>query len=168
MALVCLGRAARVFRIAPLALLSVACGGGGSGSSGPSEAPFIRSFQVSRPNSVVFGAVLDVFDAQADVFGGTCRVVIDGAGTLEGPINQLLPGANPNDPEGDVVCAVRLRQAPPRGLTITGRFSVIDRGGHESNALDFVVTFELPHNAAASEERVEPEAVDGSLQPRAR
>jgi hypothetical protein len=144
------GRAARLVILTAF-LASLGCGGGGDSSGPDTSSPVIRRFQIARLNSVTFGTVLDVFDAQADVFGGTCRVIVDGAGTLDIPINQLLPGANPSDPEEDVVCAVRLRQAPPRGLTVTGRISVIDRAGHQSNAMEFVLTFEARRDGAADQ-----------------
>jgi hypothetical protein len=145
------GRAARLVILTGSVLASLGCGGGGDSSGPDTASPVIRRFQIARLNSVTFGTVLDVFDAQADVFGGTCRVIVDGAGTLDIPINQLLPGADPNDPEEDVVCAVRLRQAPPRGLTVTGRISVIDRAGHQSNAMEFVLTFEARRDGAADQ-----------------
>jgi hypothetical protein len=146
--------------------LAVGCGSGGG--SGPTPAPTIRSFQVVRDSATRFHVDMDLFDAQADVFGGLCRLTADGfSGSIDIPIERLAPGANPSDPETDLTCAFILLP-PARGVTFSLHLVVIDRAGNVSNTADFVLTGESLQGAPApsGEGRLEGSGVGELRRPR--
>ena len=125
---------ARILLVTLTALIATGCGGSHH-SSGPSEAPLIRMVDARQPQNHVFLFAADTYDAQADLFGGTAHIRFDApvAGSFDLPITQLLPGANQNDPEADVVLALRLNAAVPHGINFAYHISVTDRAGHTSN-----------------------------------
>jgi hypothetical protein len=84
---------------------------------------------------------LDTFDPQADLWQGTCHAAIQqitnpaNAGQFHIPINTLLPGANPADPEANVFCAVRFARPAPPGVPFRFTVMVTDRQGNNSNKI---------------------------------
>jgi hypothetical protein len=145
-----------------LTTLALAACGGGGGSSNPtstavpagtstpvkntgatpqSEAPVIRKYQITHVDAGTWMVVLETFDLQADLFGGTCNLTYEqsnllinrGSGRI--PITELGPGANPKDPEMDVLCAVRFDPPADPGTPFDFRISVTDKAGHMSNTV---------------------------------
>ncbi len=124
-----------------LLLLLTGCGGGSSGSSGPSEAPTISNLRVQHTSQVV-SLIVDVVDAQGDVFGGECRLRDQSGEQITGPINTLAPGTNPNITTGVVTCNVQVLRS---GVPINATLFVADRARHESNGLAVTFVTESRH-----------------------
>jgi hypothetical protein len=129
---------------AALMVIANCNGGGGGGSTGPSaNAPTISNLRVvplnaERANTQVnYSATVDFVDAQGDVFNGTCEISSDVLGTASVPIGILLPGADPNQTEGFVLCRFFVRVPAPTQLSM--RITLIDRAGNRSNSLSFVL-----------------------------
>jgi hypothetical protein len=153
-----------------LAMLTLGgCGGDSSRSTGPTAAvPQTPDTEAARPpapaasqNPTIKGWVaardadtvvlaLDMYDAQADVFGGYADIKINGESRRVGPIVHLLPGENPNDPEMDLFLYV---QAPPgyvvrTGIPVNFTVTVTDRTGHRSNTVSGFFVTETPAGGA--------------------
>ena len=119
----------------------------------------IRGWEARR-NATTLVLGLDTFDAQADIFGGYAdiRATVNGTSHSERlPINRLLPGGNPNDPELNLFLYVT---APPgyvirSGVPISFDVSVTDRNGHRSNTIRGFFVTETPAG----------QAVDGPMGP---
>ncbi len=149
------------FLLLGVVALSFGCGGGGSSNSGPSaDAPVIsdlivRALDPERANTTIRYAVqVTTFDPQADVFNGTCEIALPGVpgSPLSIPINSAAPGINVNATTNPVTCVFTLRTAVP--AQISGSVTIIDRAGHRSNSLSFLL--------GISERRVGPDASGGA------
>ena len=116
--------------------------GGGNGcgpfSSGPCvptlpEEPSISNLRITpltpeRPNTVVrYSAEVFVVDFQNDVLNGTCEIALS-VGTVAIPITS---GSS------RVTCPFTVTVSQP--TQVTGTLTVIDREGHRSSALSFVL-----------------------------
>ncbi len=123
-------------------LLLAACGG--SDSSGPqqvSQAPVLSNLRLTQTTQGSGGTVrieADVFDSDADLFGGQCVIDTVNFGRATAPISGLPPGFQPgSDPRvtnATVSCTARYQG---HGVTVVGEYYVFDRAGHESNHLSF-------------------------------
>jgi hypothetical protein len=140
------GRVARVVVVVGLLGMSLGCGGGGSSSSGSSaDAPvisnlFIRPFDPERVNrDIRYGIQVTVFDRQPDIFNGICEVALQGfpGSPLSIPIDRVGPGIDINATTNPVVCLFVVRSSVP--VQVNGSITIIDRAGHRSNSLGFVI-----------------------------
>jgi hypothetical protein len=112
-----------------------------TGATPQSGVPVIRRYQITHVDAGTWMVVLETFDPQADLFGGTCNLAYEqsnllinrGSGRI--PITELGPGANPKDPEMDVLCAVRFDPPADPGTPFDFRISVTDKAGHMSNTV---------------------------------
>ena len=100
------------------------------------QSPIIKGWVATRNRTTVVLA-LDTYDPQGDLFGG---VVTSGSSTNRGepgpvrPLNRLLRGSNPNDPENNVYLVTPTpRPGIPSGIPIQFTVTVTDRAGHRSN-----------------------------------
>jgi hypothetical protein len=122
-------------------LLVAGCGGHGGGS-GPNPAPVISNLLVRQAVQGSAGAIrLDMasFDADADLFGGTCVVQLVPGGQVNIPITQVAAGGNPASQTNNVFCIFGYRG---HGVFVNGQVFLIDRAGHVSNALAFTFVSE--------------------------
>ena len=119
--------------------LVITAGCGGVGSKGfevtISEEPSISNLKITpldpeRVNIPVrYSAQVFVFDFQNDVLGGTCEIDTS-VGKFSMRINALSNGAF-------AVCEFTILVSTPQ--QIPGSIVVVDRGGHRSNSLGFVL-----------------------------
>lgn len=129
--------------VAALVVIASCNGGGGGGSTGPSaDAPVISDLQVvprspEQINTAIeYSVRVNTVDPQGDVFNGTCELT-SSLGTVSIPISALTPGTDPDAIEGSVTCFFSVTAFAPIQLTVT--MTVIDRAGHRSNSLTFVL-----------------------------
>jgi len=99
----------------------------------PLKAPVISNLRITplspeRPNTVVrYQAEVTVFDLQGDVHPETCEIALS-VGTVSVPITSE---------SSRVTCLFTV--TVPEPTRVTGTLTVIDRAGHRSNPLSFVL-----------------------------
>ncbi len=126
---------------APLVVLVITAGCGKDPGSIESQVaasipdePFISGLRITaldpeRVNTPVrYSAQIFVFDFQGDVVGGTCEI-----DTSVGKFSRRIDAL----PRGVAVCEFTILVSTPQ--QIPGSIAVIDRGGHRSNSLTFVL-----------------------------
>ena len=107
-------------------------------------APVIKQWVAVRNRTTVLLA-LDLYDADADMLGGSANIRIKGQPGLSqalssGPITRLVPGTIIG-PEMDLALGIYSPTGIPRGIPIAFTVSVRDRAGHKSNTVSgFFVT----------------------------
>ena len=108
------------------------------------QSPIIKGWVATRNRTTVILA-LDTYDPQGDLFGGFTSIQIKNqpgvSQALSGPINRLLRGSNPNNPENNVYLYAYSPAGIPSGIPIQFTVTVTDRTGHRSNRVSgFFVT----------------------------
>ncbi len=110
------------------------CSGTDLVTAGLPQAPDISGLKITalspeRVNTVVhYSAQVSVLDFQSDVGGGRCEIALS-VGTTSVPI--------PSSVISPVTCLFTVTVPAP--TQVTGAITVIDRNGHRSNSLAFVL-----------------------------
>jgi len=136
------------------ALLLVSCGDDDGGTTGSNtSAPVLLNVRILALNrekantNVTYDISSDFTDANGDVQGGQCEVLLDGQ-SLGRATLTADPGTSATLTSGFVECEFFVNSPVPK--QIPGTFRIFDLAGNQSNDQNFVLTITLLPRGSSS------------------